>query len=127
VHVELPEDRGDVVIDPLRLVSDQVEAYNDRDLDRVLSYYAEDAELVDTLGNLIVSGKPGIRNIFAEVFSKNPNLHAEVPTIVRVGDWVAIHTFVKDWAHRDGSRGRMDWVELYRVENGEIRRLQLFS
>jgi uncharacterized protein (TIGR02246 family) len=113
--------------DPVRLVSEQVEAYNHRDLDRVLSYYADDAELVDAMGKLIVSGKTGIRDVFAEVFSKNPNLHAELPTVVRVGDWVAIHTFVEDWAHRDGSRRRMDWVELYLVEGGEIRRMQLFS
>jgi hypothetical protein len=50
-----------------------------------------------------------------------------VPTSVEVGNWVCIHSIVDDWAHPDGSRGRMEWVELYHVVDGKITRMQLFS
>ena len=113
--------------DPLRLVSDQVEAYNDRDLERILSYYSEDAVILGAEGAVIAAGKPAIREVFDKVFSANPKLHAAVPTAVRVGDWVAIHSIVEDWVCADGSQGRMEWVELYQVVGDKIRRVQLFS
>ena len=113
--------------DPLRLVSDQVEAYNDRDLERILSYYSDDAVILGAEGAVIAAGKPAIREVFDKVFSANPKLHAAVPTAVQVGDWVAIHSIVEDWVGAGGSQGRMEWVELYQVVGDKIRRVQLFS
>jgi uncharacterized protein (TIGR02246 family) len=104
-----------------------VEAYNARDVDRTLSYFAEDAMIVNAEGVVIDAGKSAIREVFANVFANNPELHAEVPTAVQVGDWVCIHSIVEDWVHANGSRGRMEWVELYQVVDEKIRRLQLFS
>lgn len=113
--------------DPLSLVFDQVEAYNDRDLDRTLAYYAEDAVILNAESGVIAAGKAAIREVFDNVFSTNPNLHAALPTTVRVGDWVAIHSIVDDWLHADGTHGRMEWVELYQVIDNQIQRVQLFS
>ncbi len=64
---------------------------------------------------------------FAKVFADNPELHADVPTSIEVGDWVCTHSIVEDWAHADGTHGRMEWVELYQVVGEKITRLQLFS
>jgi uncharacterized protein (TIGR02246 family) len=114
-------------IDRLRLVSDQVEAYNDRDLDRTLAYYSEDAVILNAEGGVLAAGKAAIREVFDKVFSSNPNLHAAIPTSVRVGDWVAIHSIVDDWLHADGTHSRMEWVELYQVVDNQIHRVQLFS
>ena len=104
-----------------------VDAYNARDLERTMSYYSDNAVIVDAEGDVIDSGAPAIREIFDEVFSTNPELHAEVPTTIRVGDWVMIHSIVEDWIHRDGNHSRREWVELYHVAAGKIDRLQLFA
>jgi uncharacterized protein (TIGR02246 family) len=117
----------DTAADPLRLVLDMVDAYNARDLEGTMSYYSEDAVIVDAQGDVIDSGASAIREIFDEVFTANPELRADVPTTIRVGDWVMIHSIVEDWVHRDGSHSRMEWVELYHVAAGKIDRLQLFA
>jgi uncharacterized protein (TIGR02246 family) len=113
--------------DPVRLVLDMIDAYNARDLDGTVAYFAEDAVFVDAEGAATQTGKAAIRNVFDRVFSTNPQLHAEIPTTIRVGDWVMIHSIVEDWVHGDGTHGRMEWVELYHVAGRKIDRMQLFS
>lgn len=113
--------------DRTRLIGAMVEAYNARDVDRMLSYFAENAVIVDAEGGLLDSGKAALREVFAKVFADNPELHADVTTSIEVGDWVCIHSTVEDWARGDGTRGPMAWVELYQVVEGKITRVQLFS
>ena len=113
-------------VDAESIVREQVEAYNARDLDRTLAYYAPDAVIVDNDGTILAEGNEAIRAIFGQVFAQNPALHADVPTIFRVGDWIAIHSIVRDWAMRDGSRQEMQWIEVYRVAGGKIQRVHLY-
>lgn len=112
--------------DIVTIVQNQVDAYNARDLDGTLRYYSDDAVIVDGSGAVIAEGREGIRAVFEHVFAENPELHAEVPTAFHVGDWVAIHSIVPNWAMQDGSRQQMQWIEVYQVVNGKIKRVQLF-
>jgi uncharacterized protein (TIGR02246 family) len=118
---------ADASSDPTRVVLDMVDAYNARDLDGTVEYFADDAVFVNAEGVVNETGKDAIRDVFDQVFSTNPGLHAEVPTTICVGDWVMIHSIVEDWVHRDGTHGRMEWVELYHVAAGKIDRMQLFA
>jgi len=106
------------------LVQDQVDAYNARDLEGILRYYSDDAVIVDGIGAPMAEGRQAIRAMFERVFASNPVLHAEVPTAFQVGDWVAIHSIVQNW---NGSGHQMQWIELYQVVNGKIKRVQLFK
>ena len=112
--------------DPKRVVLDMVEAYNARDLDRTLAYFSDDAVMVDEQGVVTSTGKAAMRDVFAEVFSTNPQLHAEIPATIQVGDWVMLNSVVEDWRHRDGTTSRMEWVEMCHVAAGKIDRMQLF-
>ena len=112
--------------DATALVLDHIEAYNARDLDRMLSYYASDAVILDGDGSLLDEGHEAIREIYGRVFADNPELHAEVPTAVQVGPRVMVHSIVRNWAMADGSRGEMQWIELYQVVDDKIQRVQLF-
>jgi len=114
------------VPDVVTIVQDQIGAYNARDLDGLMQYYADNAVIVDGRGAVIDEGRERIRAVFKRVFAENPELHAEVPTAFHVGDWVAIHSIVRDWAMEDGSRQQMQWIEVYHVVNGKIERVQLF-
>jgi len=113
--------------DRTRLVEAMVEAYKALDLDRTLSYYAESVVVVDAEGAVGGSGKAALRESMAKVFADNPELRADVPVAIAVGDWVCIHSIVDNWAHGDGTRGPMEWIELLQVAGGKITRLQLFS
>jgi uncharacterized protein (TIGR02246 family) len=108
------------------LVLEHVEAYNARDLDRTLSYYAPDAVIVDNGGTVLSDGHEAIRAAYGQVFAQNPGLHADVPMAFQVGDWVAIHTIVPDWVMRDGSRREMQWIEVFHVVGGKIQRVHLY-
>lgn len=115
-------DKADVVT----IVQDHLDAYNARDLDGTLRFYVDDAVIVDGGGAVIAEGREGIRAVYERVFAQNPDLHAQVPTAFHVGDWVAIHSIAPNWAMQDGSRQEMQWIEVYQVVKGKIKRVQLF-
>jgi uncharacterized protein (TIGR02246 family) len=108
------------------LVMEHIQAYNARDLDRTLSYYATDALILDGDGTVLDEGHGAIREAYGRVFAANPDLHADIPAVVQVGEWVMVHSTVSDWAMADGSRGAMQWIELYQVVDDKIQRVQLF-
>lgn len=102
------------------VVQEQIAAYNARDLDRTLSFYAPNATIVDGNGAVLEEGHEAIRAIYARVFAENSELHAEVPVIFHVGEWVAIHSMVPNWVMQDGSRQEMQWID------GTIQQLHVF-
>lgn len=108
------------------LVLDQIAAYNARDIERFLAYYAPDATIIDGSGAVMAEGREAIRAVMGRVFGQNPELHAAIPQVMHVGEWVTIHSVVADWAMGDGTRGEMQWIEVFRVVDGKIQRLQLF-
>jgi len=56
--------------DVLDLVLAQVAAYNNRDIERTLSYYAENAVIVDGQGNVLDADREAIRGAFEGVRGK---------------------------------------------------------
>lgn len=108
------------------VVLDQVAAYNAHDLERTVEYYADDAVVLDAYGKVLDMGHEGIRNAYGRVFAENPQVNATVSQVMHVGEWVTIHTVAPDWAMSDGSRQEMQWIEVYQVVEGKIRRLQLY-
>jgi len=108
------------------LVLEHIEAYNARDLDKMLSYYASDARIFDGDGTLLDDGQEAIREAYGRVFAVNPELHADIPAVVQVGQWVMVHSTVPNWAMADGSRVEMQWIELFQVVDDKIQRVQLF-
>jgi uncharacterized protein (TIGR02246 family) len=108
------------------IVQEQIDAYNARDLDRTLSYYAPNATIVSSDGTVMDEGRNAIRAAYENVFAENPEIHAEVPVIFHVGEWVTIHSIVPDWLMPDGSRQEMQSIEVYRVVDGKIKELHLY-
>ena len=113
--------------DVLAVVLAEHDAYNAHDLDRFLSYYAPDAVIVDGDGNVMDDGIDAVRIAIDRVFKEMPDVRVDVPTLFRVGEWVAMHDVVPNWRVGEDTEREMQWVALYRVVNGKIKRLQLFS
>ena len=63
--------------DPAAIVQRQLDAYNRRDVDALLSIYAEDAELFEHPTTLLASGSAALRDRFIARFQE-PNLHAQL-------------------------------------------------
>jgi len=109
------------------IVLAHLDAYNSHDLERLLSYYAPDAVIADGDGKPIAEGHDGIRSGMGRVFERMPDVSGEYPVVIEVGEWVAVHCVSPNWRVGDGPQGKMQLVELYRVANGKIQRVQLFS
>ena len=103
------------------IVQRQVDAYNAKDLDAFLSFYAEDVVMFykDSSGNnrVDLKGKAKTREIYGSLFAKNPALHCEIRER-RVGEHIVIDT-----EHITGlsGGGTLDAVVKYKVEEGLIQ------
>jgi hypothetical protein len=118
--------KGGVVLDPEEVlppspetvVQRQVEAYNARDIDAFLSFYAEDAVIRRLpTGEISWDSREAMRPRYAKRFSENPELHCTITQRVVHGEWVVDHelvTGVKD-------RPRVRAVAIYEVRHGLIQ------
>jgi hypothetical protein len=104
---------------PIEIVQAQVEAYNRRDLEGFLSFYADDAQIFDYPDHLLMSGKDPMRERYRKLFEPAPELHAAI--LHRI----AFDRFVVD---QEKVTGRQDGVPIeavaiYEVRDGRIVRV----
>lgn len=105
---------------PTSVVQRQVEAYNARDIEAFLSFYAEDAVLArHPGGEVIATGREEMREIYGKLFAESPELDCNVVKRIALGDMVVDHELVR------GHRGRsvVYAVAIYEVKGGLIRRV----
>ena len=62
---------------PEIIIQRQLDAYNSRDLERILSLYAEDAEFIEHPATVLCRGSAALRERFALRFAE-PDLHARL-------------------------------------------------
>ncbi len=118
--------KGGVVLDPEEIlppsaetvVQRQVEAYNARDIEAFLSFYADDV-VVRRLpsGDVAWDGKEAIRRRYAKRFADNPELFCTVTQRIVHGNWVVDHELVTGVE----GRPRVRAVATYEVRDGLIR------
>ncbi len=105
---------------PATLVQRQVEAYNARDLEAFLAFYAEDVEVLrHPTGELVASGREAMREIYGPMFEASPELHCHILQRITAGD------FVVDHEHVTGMRGGepLRAVAIYELRGGLIARV----
>jgi hypothetical protein len=118
--------KGGVALDPADIlppspetvVQRQVEAYNARDIEAFLSFYADDV-VIRRLpsGEIAWDGKEAMRARYATRFSENPDLFCTITKRIVHGDWVVDHELVTG----DKDRPRVRAVATYEVRDGLIR------
>ena len=105
---------------PVDIVQRQVNAYNDRDVDRFAKTFAEDVEVFSLpSGKLSVQGRAALRERYAGFFENTPDLHCHVVNRIAEG------RFVTDHEHVRGMRGRdvVKAIAIYEVVGRTIRRV----
>ena len=78
------------VSDPETVVQRQLDAYNARDLDTLLTIYAADAESFEHPAKLLARGTEALRERFTLRFQE-PNLHAHLLKRIVMGNTVVDH------------------------------------
>ncbi len=105
--------------DAASVVQTQFDAFNARDLDLLLSIYADDAQMFEHPATLLASGTTALRERFALRFQE-PNLHAELLNRSVMGDIVVDHEVVSR-TFPEGT-GKIQLIMIYEVKEGRIAR-----
>jgi len=105
-------------LDALRVVTEQVDAFNAHDLDAFVATYAEDA-VVTGVGDAPLAGRDAIRAFYADRLSY-PGLSCTVATHALFGErWVVAQEYVV----RDGVA--TETIATFDVRDGLIRRASM--
>ena len=109
---------------PAHIVQSQVDAYNARDLEGFLAYFADDAVVIkEPGGKEVARGREALRALYGKLFRNNPDLHCEVLQRIILGSTVVDEELVTGIKDRPYVRG----VANYQVRDGHITRLTLHS
>lgn len=106
------------------VVQRQLDAYNARDLDRLMATYADDALQFEYPATLLASGATQIRERFAVRF-KEPNLHARLLRRIVMGSIVVDHEEVTR-TFPEGA-GKVELLAIYEVRDGRIATARFIS
>lgn len=103
-------------------VERQVDAYNRRDIDAFLSCYAPSTVIEDANGAVVMQGHDAIRTAYGELFRASPDLHAEISTRIRVGEYVIDEERITG---RRGSAEELRVVAIYHLANDVIDQVRI--
>ncbi len=103
--------------DPGQIVQGQLDAYNARDIDRFMRFWADDAEFYAFPSELLARGADQIRDRHIERF-REPNLRATLVKRIAVGNMVVDQEIV-DRTFPEGL-GRVDVIAIYEIADGKI-------
>lgn len=109
---------------PVDPVEEQLAAYNARDLGRFLACYAPGVVVEDTSGARLMDGREAMRATYAALFAESPDLHAEVVTRIRVGDFVIDEERVTS-IRLQGMPEQVHAAIVYSVRDGQITHVRL--
>ena len=101
------------------LIDAQVAAYRARDLERFLSFYADDARIFDYPDQVLASGKDAMRERYRKLFQPADQLHATIQ------HRTVFDRFVIDQERVTGlPNGKVtDAVAIYETKGGRIVRV----
>jgi hypothetical protein len=101
------------------VVQNQLDAYNSRDIERLLQLYAKDAQIFEFPATLVATGTAALRERFSARFLE-PNLHAKLLNRIVAGHLIVDHEEVTR-TFPEGP-GKLELTMIYEVLNGQIIR-----
>lgn len=110
----LREDRS-----PIWCAQEQLDAYNERDIERFARVYSDDVELIDLATQTVFcSGLDALRDRYGALFASRPGLHCTLTQRMNCPPYVIDEEFVV------GHTGEapVHAIAIYEVESGFIKR-----
>jgi hypothetical protein len=108
---------------PEQLVQRQLDAYNDRHLERFVATYAEDVQVFRMPGREpSISGRAKLAEFYGSQRFNLPGLHAEIVKRIVLGNKVIDHERV-----RGIREAPMEVAAVYEVSGGLIRNVWFFA
>ena|SRR5579884_2111892 len=106
-------------MDPLQVVREFIDAFNARDVDRVVSCFSASAVMQDDSGRVFARGEEAIRTHFSSFLPNSPHVHSEIVSRIQVGAWVAQEERVTGLV-LSAPISEFSIISAYRVEDGKI-------
>ena len=108
------------VLSPAATVQKQIEAFNAHDLEGFLALFSDDLEVAEVpAGAAAPTGKARLRELYAERFKANPDLHASAEAQMLSGAFVIQKEKIKGRAGKESLEG----ITIYQVKAGKIIRM----
>jgi len=101
----------------LRPVINQLEAYNQRNIDEFIINFSENCIVEDGEGKLLMNGRKAMHESYKNMFENSPNLHCHLASRTIVGDYVLDEERVTG---RLGKKEESHVIAIYRIENNQI-------
>ncbi|MCT4645854.1 MAG: nuclear transport factor 2 family protein [Carboxylicivirga sp.] len=102
---------------PSELAQQQLEAYNNRDIEAFLIPYVNDVEVYAFPNELKYKGKETMRKIYAKMFKNTPNLHCHL-----VSRMVQNNIVIDQEKVHAGDR-TFEAIAIYHIEDGKIKKV----
>ena len=106
-------------MDPVQVVQDFIDAFNARDVDRVVGCFSADAVMQTDAGTVFAQGAEAIRAHFGGFLPHSSTVHAEIRARLHVGAWVVQEEHVSGLV-LGAPVPTFDILSAYRVEDGKI-------
>ncbi len=101
-----------------QIIQSNLEAYNNRDLEKFMTWFSEDVEMYNySEMKLVASGKPAIVKLYKELFTTSPNLHSTILKRIVFDNKVIDHESI---VGRKGASEVFEIVMIYDVKDGKI-------
>ena len=97
-------------------VKQQLEAYNNRDIEKFASAFSEDVKVYRQPGVLTYQGRDELKKRYGAMFAATPDLHCEIVNRIVAGNVVIDHEKVQ----RTKGQPRTDAIAVYRIKDGLI-------
>lgn len=103
-------------VTPEILAQQQLNAYNNRNLEAFLAPYSDSVQLYDlNSGKLLMNGKENMRKQYGTVFTNIKNLHCQLVNRIVQGNTVIDHERVTGFDNKP-----VEAIAIYKIENGKI-------
>jgi hypothetical protein len=106
-------------LSPVGTVERQIELFNAHDLEGFLALFADELEVFTLPGPSASTGKTRLRELYAERFRTNPDLHASAEAQMVSGDFVIQKEKIKGRAGKEA----LVAVTIYQVKAGKILKM----
>lgn len=107
------------VLSPAAVVEKQIETFNAHDLEGFLALFADELEVSEIPENPAPTRKARLRELYAERFKANPDLHASAEAQMVSGGFVIQKERIKGRA----GKPPLEAVVIYQVKAGKIWRM----
>ena len=108
---------------PIEIIRQQIQAYNTRDIVRMMNLFSDEIQIVDLDDDrIIINGIQECKNMYLALFNSSPQLNAEVVNTIVFNNRVIVHEIISG---RNGDNEKVEQVIIFEVNSDKIDRINL--